>query len=135
MNAFYLQKLVPAVGCAAVLGCASPGIPLPKDFPAAATAVTAQSLKDKVSGRTYSARLANGIEWEMKYSPDGRFHMRTSNGEADQGRWRTEDNRLCVDFEGKFPSGCSEVRADVQRLYLKRGSTGEVVSLGDAGSR
>ncbi len=76
-----------------------------------------------------TARMANGVGWLMRYEIDGRINMEVSNGTADKGRWRAEDNRLCVDFEGKFPSGCSEMRADASRLYLKRGSTGEAVAL------
>lgn len=110
-----------------ITACAS--TTLPAAFPAEALPIKASVLKERVSGRSYTGRMANGLGWDMKYAVDGRFNMRTSNGEADQGRWRTEDNRLCVDFEGKFPSGCSEVRADAKRLYLKRSSTGEVVAL------
>jgi len=111
----------------ALTACATS--PLPQSFPAEAQSIQAPALKDRVSGRTYTGRMTSGVGWEMKYAADGRFNMRTSNGETDQGRWRTEDNRLCVDFEGKFPSGCSEVRTDAKRLYLKRASTGEVVAL------
>lgn len=102
-------------------GCAS--------FPSGSEGITAQALQSRLAGKTYTGRSANGIGWEMRYETDGRVQMRLSNGTADKGRWRTEDNRLCIDFEGPFPSGCSDMRADAQRLYLKRGSTGEIVVL------
>ncbi len=104
-------------------GCATP------TFAPEAQPVTAKALQERLAGKTYTARIANGIGWEMRYEPQGLMHMTVSNGTADRGRWRTEDNRLCVDFEGKFPSGCSEVRADASWLYLQRGSTGEIVVL------
>ncbi|WP_310565668.1 hypothetical protein [Hydrogenophaga sp.] len=104
-------------------GCATPTF-APESQP-----VTGKALQERLAGKTYTARIANGIGWEMRYESQGLMHMTVSNGTADRGRWRTEDNRLCVDFEGKFPSGCSEMRADANRLYLKRGSTGEIVVL------
>lgn len=104
-------------------GCATP------TFAPEAQPVTAKALQERLAGRTYTARIANGIGWEMRYEPQGLMHMTVSNGTADRGRWRTEDNRLCVDFEGQFPSGCSEVRADAKQLYLKRASNGEIVAL------
>lgn len=104
-------------------GCATP------TFAPEAQPVTAKALQERLAGKTYTARIANGIGWEMRYEPQGLMHMTVSNGTADRGRWRTEDNRLCVDFEGQFPSGCSEVRADASWLYLQRGSTGEIVVL------
>lgn len=112
------------IGTALLIGltaCAS--------FPSDAQDVTAPALQSRLAGKTYTARTANGVGWEMRYETDGRMQMTLSNGSADKGRWRTEDNRLCIDFEGPFPSGCSEMRADAQRLYLKRGATGEIVAL------
>jgi hypothetical protein len=112
------------IGTALLIGltaCAS--------FPADSQDITAPALQSRLAGKTYTARTANGVGWETRYEADGRMNMRLSNGSTDQGRWRTEDNRLCIDFEGQFPSGCSEMRADAQRLYLKRGSTGEIVAL------
>lgn len=101
---------------------------VPSAFPPEAQAVKAKVLHERLSGKTYRAQLAGGMQWEMQYGADG--YMSMSAGKAtDKGRWRTEDNRLCVDFEGSFPSGCSEMRADSVRLYLKRLSTGEVVVL------
>lgn len=119
---------------AAVLAtaCASSG--LPTAFPAEAQPIKADTLKERLNGRTYTGRLANGVGWEMTYAADGRFNMRTGNGDTDWGRWRTEDNRLCVDFEGKVRSGCSDVRANEKSIFLKRNSTGDVVSLKVTGS-
>ena len=85
--------------------CAAPG----DGFAPEAQPKLAKALQETLAGKTYTARLASGIGWEMRYEANGRMQMTVSNGTADGGRWHTEDNRLCVDFEGKFPSGCSEV--------------------------
>lgn len=114
--------------CAIAAGCAAPGPAIPKEFPLDARPVGAQALKERLSGRGFIARQANGMGWDMNYAADGHFAMRLSNGQTDQGRWRAEDNRVCIEFEGRFPSGCSEMRLSATRLYLKRGLTGEVVA-------
>jgi len=106
-------------------GCATPGAGFPSD----AQPIAAQALHERLASRAFTARVAGGATWEIRYEANGRMQMTVSNGMADAGRWRTEDNRLCVDFDGKFPSGCSEVRADAKQLYLKRASNGEIVAL------
>lgn len=111
-------------GCALILcACAT------ASFPPEAQPISAKALQERLSGKHFTARMANGLDWQIRYEADGLMNMVVSNGTADKGRWRTEDNRLCVDFEGKFPSGCSEMRADAGRLYLQRSSTGEIVVL------
>lgn len=101
---------------------------LPTAFPPEAQAITANALQERLSGKAFQAQLAGGMQWAIQYGADGRMSMRAGKG-ADKGRWRTEDNKVCVDFEGSFPSGCSEMRADPRRLYLQRASTREVVIL------
>lgn len=124
-----IKPLFLSTACGIAVGCAAPGASVPKDFPSDAKLIAAQALKDRLSGRGFTARQANGVGWDMTYDPDGRFTMRTSNGLMDQGRWRAEDNRVCIEFEGRFPSGCSEMRVSPNRLHLKRASNGEVVAL------
>ncbi len=121
--------LVMSSCCAIAAGCATPQPEVPKEFPPAAQPIGAQALKERLSGRSFTARQANGFGWEIRYAADGRFTMWTNSGHSDRGRWRTEDNRACLEFEGSFPSGCSAMRASPDRLYLKRGSTGEVMAL------
>jgi hypothetical protein len=125
MTSISVQGNLLAACAGALVGCAT----VSSSFPSDAAPVQADALKVRLSGQAFSGRLANGSEWDMRYAADGSMNMRTTNG-ADKGRWRTENNRLCVDFEGMFPSGCSEVRVgDAKRLYLKRSTTGEVVTL------
>lgn len=101
----------------------------PMSFPPEAQPISAAALQTRLAGKSYAGRLANGTGWTARYEANGRLQFNVSNGTSDKGRWQTEDNRLCVTFEGAFPSGCSEMRADAQRLYLQRSSTGEVVTL------
>jgi hypothetical protein len=124
-----LSRIVISGCCAIAAGCATTPSDVPKNFPPDAQPVGAEALKERLSGRSFTARQANGFGWEIRYAADGRFSMWTNNGNSDRGRWRTEDSRVCLAFEGSFPSGCSVMRASPSRLYLKRGSTGEVMAL------
>jgi hypothetical protein len=112
--------------CAIAAGCATTSPP--QDFPAEAKVIKAPALTDRLSGRAYTAHPSNGKVWKMNFGTDGRFNITTGEGQSDKGRWRVEDSRLCVEYEGQFPSGCSEMRAGDKMLYLKRSSTGEVVA-------
>jgi hypothetical protein len=114
--------------CALAAGCATQP-EVPKAFPPEASALSAVALQDRLSGRAFTVRLARGGSADLDYGADGRYRIRLSSGESDQGRWRTEEGRVCVTYEGRFPSGCSEMRATADRLYTKRGSTGEVLVL------
>jgi hypothetical protein len=117
-----------SAGCAIAAGCATqPDVP--KTFPPDAQALSAAALQERLSGRAFTVRPARGGSADLDYGADGRYRIRLSSGESDQGRWRTEDGRTCVTYEGRFPSGCSEMRATADRLYTKRGSTGEVLVL------
>ncbi len=119
------QYLIVTAAVCVLTACAT----APPGFPPVAQPITAKALHERLVGKNYLGQTAKGQGWDIHYAADGRLQMRVSSGESDQGRWRTEDNRLCVDFEGKFPSGCSEMRADTGRLYLQRVSTGEIVVL------
>lgn len=120
----FRRVLVAAVPLLVLVACVTPPA-----FPPEVQPISAKELYERLAGSTYTARSANGIDWELRYEPDGRTHLSLSNGATDSGRWRAEDNRFCVEFDGRFPSGCSEMRADPRKLYLKRSSTGEIVAL------
>lgn len=126
-NRWTIQGLV-LIASLGLGACATPG----NSFAPETQPIPAKALQERLTGRTYTARVASGVGWEMRYEANGRMQMTMSNGTADGGRRRTEDGRLCIEFDGSFSSGCSEVRADAKRLYLKRVSSGEVVVLNAA---
>lgn len=97
------------------------------EFPPEAEPIVAQALKSHLAGRVFKARLYDHTGWRLQFKGDFIF-VNISSGASDSGRWRTEDGRLCVDYQ-RFPSGCSDIRASDSRIYLKRASTGEVVTL------
>jgi hypothetical protein len=113
--------------CAIAAGCAGPQPNVSREFPPDATPIGAQALKDRLSGRSFTVRLAGGGAADLNYGADGRYSIRLSSGESDQGSWRTEESRVCVTYKGHFPSGCAQVHATADRLYSKRANTGEVL--------
>jgi hypothetical protein len=101
----------------------------PIDFPDGAQAPNAAQLAEQLGGKLYTAKLFDGVTWRMEYQASGYVFVNLSTGPRDSGTWRTEDGRVCIEFRGPFPSGCTEYRLSGNTLYLKRSSTGEVVAL------
>ena len=65
--------------------CATPGT----GFPPVAQPIPAKALQERLAGNTYTARVASGVGWEMRYEANGWMQMTVSNGPSDGGRWRT----------------------------------------------
>lgn len=125
MNKLKLITITITIASCAMLlvACAS--------YPPEAQPIAAKALQERLAGKAFVGSTRNGMGWEMRYGTDDRMSMDVSGSYAgsDKGRWRTEDSRLCIDYEGAFPSGCSEIRADAKHLYLKRERNGEIVKL------
>ena len=97
------------------------------EFPAEAQASSDQQLKESLSGHSFKASLKDGTGWRLQFKGDYIF-ADISSGARDTGTWHIKDGKLCTEYR-LFPSGCSEVRSLEKDVYLKRGSTGEVVRL------
>jgi len=102
---------------------------VPDAFPAGAEPVSADRLRALVSGRVFNVKPAVDPAWRLDYKESGYVFLNTASGFADSGRWHTEEAKLCGTGWQRVPSGCGEVRAVGDRLYLKRASNGEVVAL------
>lgn len=124
-QAHMLAAWLAAPALAAAQGAAAPAVPT--EFPPEAQALGDAALRERFSGRVLRAQPATGPGWRLEYKDTGYVFMDLTNGGRDTGRWRVEGTRLCIDFQ-RFPSGCNEIRALGEVLYLKRGS-GEVVAL------
>lgn len=96
-------------------------------FPAGAQSLEPAVLQARLKDRRFEAKLADGTGWRVAFQ-GGFMYIDVSNGARDNGPWRTESSRLCVDYRGRFPSGCNEVRELDGHLMLRRGS-GEIVRL------
>jgi hypothetical protein len=108
---------------------AQPATAAPPPWPEDAQPVSAEALHQLLAGRTFQARLANGSGWRLQYQGEYLFVDLTS-GARDKGRWQTAEGQVCVTYEGRFPSGCSDMRKGPGGMvYMRRSSTGEIVPL------
>jgi hypothetical protein len=98
------------------------------EFPAHASTPSARELADKLADKVWRAQFANGSSG--RYDFRGQYlYVDLSTGGRDNGPWRTEDGRLCAEFRGRFPSGCSEARFHQGQLIIRRASSGELVTM------
>lgn len=118
--------LFPAMALAQTAPAASPPA-APPDFPAEASAPSATALRDRLAGKIIRAQPNQGPGWRIDMKGSGWAFIDLSNGGRDTGRWRTEDGKLCFDWQ-RFPASCSEVRIAGERMLLKR-TSGEIVPI------
>lgn len=102
--------------------------PLPTEFPPDAAPIGADALRERLSGKVFRARIANGDAWRMQYMANGYFFINTDRGFADDGKWRVEDSRFCTELK-KVAASCAEARIKGGAIYFKRASNGEVVEM------
>ena len=130
----HFQKLMVATLCSLALAshAQTPASAAPPSYPPDAQAPDAQQLNAHLRGKVFTGQVANGTNWRMEFQSSGYLFMDVSSGHRDNGPWNTEGGQLCIQYKGRFPSGCSEVRIAPQTLYIKR-STGEIVTLKSPG--
>ncbi len=98
----------------------------PAEFPADATPLAAGALQDRLSGKVYSVKPADGSEWRWELKSGGTFFINIGSF-SDYGKWRVEDSKLCSDGR-KIKASCNEIRQHGSALLLKRDS-GEIVEM------
>ena len=102
--------------------------PLPTEFPVDSAPLAPEVLKQRLAGKVFKVKPADGPSWRLEYKASGYVFLDTSSGYRDTGKWRVEGTQLCTDWQ-RTPSACSETRAKGDVIYVKRNSNGEVVSL------
>ena len=100
----------------------------PTDFPAGAVPFEADALKQRLTGKTFRSRGADGREFQVQYQDQYAYVdvYLPAGTMQDSGPWRVEGSSACVQWQ-KVKSGCSEFRLVGDVLYTKRASNGEVV--------
>jgi hypothetical protein len=86
------------------------------------TAVATETFK-KLTGPQIRARLAgmeltDEVHWREAYVRDGSFVSR-SMGRTRIGKWRVQDNALCVETADETDSGCYEVWLSGTKVELR----------------
>ncbi|WP_309680750.1 hypothetical protein [Polaromonas sp.] len=116
MRIFALLLLAP---CCAIAQSA-----FPTAFPDGATPMTAEALKQRITGKVFTIIPAAGAQMRVQYQDTYAFV--NSGSFSDSGKWRVEGSSVCIDWQ-KIPGGCSEMRTVGDAIYTKRASNGEVV--------
>ena len=101
---------------------------LPTDFPPDSSAISADALRERMAGKVFRVKPADGTTWRLEYKESGYAFLDTSRGAKDTGKWSTQDSKLCHEWQ-RVPSGCSDARMKDSVIYLKRSTNGEVVAL------
>ena len=99
---------------------------IPREFPADAQSLTADDLRQRLSGKVFKVNTAAGAAWRLQYQAGGSFYINVGSF-SDSGKWRTEESKLCSEPQ-KSPAACNEMRLVGDALYLKRDS-GEIIKL------
>ncbi|HZZ02216.1 hypothetical protein [Paraburkholderia sp.] len=94
-------------------------------FPDDAAAASASDIQQRLAGKTFNIKLADGSLWHVQYSTDGAFDFSTNKGFTDKGEWKAEDGKVCSKGH-KIGSSCNEIRTKGDAIFLKR-DNGEVV--------
>lgn len=94
------------------------------DFPQGAEPISADALRDALSGKVFSVAPVKGPTWRWQFDGNGYFFLNIGSFQ-NSGKWSTRESSVCQDT-GKS-TGCNEMRMKDSVLYLKRDS-GEVVS-------
>jgi len=125
---FKSLALVATLCCTAALAQSPAPTIFPTEFPAEAQAPDAKALAARLGDRVFKAAGPNGLGWRLDIKNSGFLFVDLSNGLRDDGPWRTEDGKLCVNYRGRIPAGCNEVRLVGDTVLLKT-RAGEVVTL------
>ena len=87
------------------------------------TAVTEEKFR-KLTGGQIRAKLAgmeltDNVHWRDLYQRNGTV-MSTSMGHKRTGKWRVEDDQLCIEFEKEPIPDCYDVWLSGKRVELRR---------------
>ena len=99
----------------------------PTEFAADAMPLEDDALRERVAGKVFAVKPADGSTWRLEYKANGYMFIDISTGFRDDGTWKVADGKLCSALK-RIPPGCGEVRSKGDTLFLKR-TNGEIVAL------
>ena len=92
--------------------------------PAGASTPTTDELKQRLSGKSFNVKYADGTAFRVDFEENGNYFVNVAGGGNVSGEWRVEDGELCTKRQGS--TGCNEARVTSNELFLKRDS-GEII--------
>ena len=97
-------------------------------FPADAQTISTQALHERLAGKKFTSRYANGMTATLQYGADQVVQLDMSTGLSAPGTWRVEGTQICMQFQNA-PSGCGESKATATHMYFRRYTNQEVIQL------
>ncbi len=94
-------------------------------FPEGSTTPAASDIQQRLAGKAFDIKLADGTQWHVQYGNGGDYDFKSSQGFADHGDWKAEDGKVCSKGS-KIPYSCNDVRVKGDELYLRR-DNGEII--------
>lgn len=77
-------------------------------FPVEAQSLSPLTLQERLAGKRFTSRYANGMTATINYGADQALQLEMSTGLSAQGTWRVNGSQICMQFQAVAPSGCSE---------------------------
>lgn len=106
----------------------------PSNFPSEAHTLSPQALQERLAGKRFTSRYANGMTATINYGADQALQLEMSTGLSAQGTWRVNGSQICMQFQAVPPSGCSEFKATATHIYMRRYTNQEVIQLQELAS-
>ena len=98
----------------------------PTEWPSGAEALSPDTLRQRLMGRSFIAKSVTGPDVRTEYQDTVAYI--TVGSTSDSGPWRTEGSAVCNEWK-KLRPACSEMRVVGEVLYVKRANNGEVMAL------
>ena len=117
------MRILLAVLIAPAVAFAQP--PFPTEWPSGAEALSPDTLRQRLMGRSFVAKSVTGPDVRTEYQDTVAYINVGST--SDSGPWRTEGSAVCNEWK-KLRPACSEMRAVGEVLYVKRANNGEVMA-------
>jgi hypothetical protein len=89
--------------------------------------LSADTIQQSFSGKTFIVKLANGSSWNWQFKADGTHVFNTSGGFSDSGKWSAKDGKLCTEGR-KMGASCNDIQAK-GALFLYKRDSGEIVEM------
>ncbi len=118
------MRILPFVFLAPTFALAQVAFPI--DWPSGARPLTAETLRQRLVGKTFVGKSATTPELRIEYQET--YAYLNIGDYSDSGKWRTEGSTVCNEWKKSRP-GCSEFRAVGEALYVKRANNGEIMTL------
>ena len=87
--------------------------------------ITKDDLQQRVAGKAFTVRLADGTHWDIAFTSAGGLSVETSKGFKGSGDWKADEGKLCSQMRAQ-DLRCGEARLFENFLYVKR-ADGEVI--------